>query len=150
MYSLCGRQHWIHSGTFLQSCFLPETLWSLNMRKYLYKLLLQRQTREIIWIFVTLLHREGDKSLHITFHLKDLFLKVFQYSRESVIVLYFEGIFVFWFWSKGLNFIQFYIFDLKPEFCLKLWNTSKSNVSKINNTVNITGLKTVINASDTV
>lgn len=54
--------------------------------------LLQGYTSKIKYIT-----KREKKQLSITFHLKNLLLKVFQYSFESVIVLYFEGILFFWF-----------------------------------------------------
>ena len=59
--------------------------------------------------------RGTKKQWSITFDFTDDFLKVSQYSCESVIILNFEGILVFWFRCNGPKFAQLSIFDLKRE-----------------------------------
>lgn len=55
--------------------------------------------------------------IDVTFHFKDPFLKISQNSRESVILLNFEGILFFWLRDNFLKFVNIRIFDLKPTFC---------------------------------
>lgn len=58
-----------------------------------------------------------NRRIYITFNVKDLVLKIFKNSRESVIFLNFEGILVFWLRGNLLKPFFLGMFDLKPTFC---------------------------------